>query len=198
MVVSNKLQTDSELITEILNGSQAAMEILARRHYEAVFAYVYRQTGDYHTASDVTQDIFIKMMKGLYTYREREKFKSWLFRIAVNCCRDSYRCASARTAREVELDADSLGGQSNTWDIFSKSAERENIQEALDFLPEFQKEVVLLRFYHDLKLKEIAGITGSGEATVKSRLYQALEKLKKRLLAGEGELSANKKNRFKP
>jgi RNA polymerase sigma-70 factor (ECF subfamily) len=192
------VQTDSELVIEILNGSQAAMEILVRKHYEAVFTYAYRQTGDYHTASDITQDVFIKMMKGLTTYRERDKFKSWLFRIAVNCCRDSYRCASARTAREVELDAEFSDLQSNIWDIFSKRVEREYLQEALDSLPEFQKEVVLLRFYHDLKLKEIADLTGSGEATVKSRLYQALEKLKKRLLAGEGELGDNKKNRFKP
>ena len=196
--MSKKLQTDSELIIEILNGSQAAMEILVRRHYESVFAYVYRQTGDYHAALDVTQDIFIKMMKGLSTYREREKFKSWLFRIAVNCCRDSFRCTSARTAREVELEANFSDGQSNIWDIFSKSTEREHIKDALDSLPEFQKEVVLLRFYHDLKLKEIADIIGSGEATVKSRLYQALDKLKKHLLAGEGELSENKKPRLKP
>ena len=190
------MQTDSELIIEILNGSQAAMEILVHRHYDSVFAYVFRQIRDYHTASDVTQDTFIKMMKGLSAYREREKFKSWLFRIAVNCCRDSFRHVSVRTTREVELNADFSDCQSNIWDMFCKSPEREHIKDALESLPELQKEVVLLRFYHDLKLKEIAGIIGSGEATVKSRLYQALEKLKKRLLAREGELSESK-NRFK-
>ena len=192
------MQTDSELIIEILSGSQAAMEILVRRHYEAVFAYVYRQIGNYHTASDVTQDVFIKMMKGLTKYRERDKFKSWLFRIAVNCCHDNYRCAIDRTSREVDLNADLSDAQSDIWDIFSKSAQNEYIQEVLDSLPEFQKEVVLLRFYHDLKIKEIAVIIGIGEASVKSRLYQSLEKLKKRLLAKEGEFCANKKYKFKP
>jgi RNA polymerase sigma-70 factor (ECF subfamily) len=191
MVVSNKLQTDSELIIEILNGSQAAMEILVRRHYEAVFAFAYRQIGDYHTASDVTQEVFIKMMRGLPKYRECAKFKSWLLRIAVNCCHDNYRRAIANTSREVDLTSDLSDARGNVWDIFSRSAQSEWIKEALDSLPEIQKEVVLLRYYHDLKLKEIADIIGIGEATTKSRLYQALGKLKKRLLANEGEFNEN-------
>lgn len=82
------MSEDEQLIEKIHNGSEEAMETLVRRHYQNVFAFVYRRTGEYHLAYDLTQEIFLKMIKSLHFYHERGKFRSWLIKIAVNKCRD--------------------------------------------------------------------------------------------------------------
>jgi len=188
------MATDEELVEEILAGSQAAMEVLVKRHYKTVFAYVYRKLGDYHKAYDLTQEIFIKMMKHIDSYSEKGKFKNWLLTIAVNSCRDYYRSKSFREAKsEVELKTNLLDDKNNVADFFDKKVQREEIRVAIEGLPEYQKEVVLLRFYHDLKIKEIAKATDSKEATVKSRLRQGLTKLGSILKRGEDHVQA--KNR---
>ncbi len=91
--------SDEELIEEILRGSQAAMEVLVKRHYKSVFAYVYRKTGDYHTAFDLTQEVFIKMLKALHHYNGVGKFTNWLFKIAHNSCLDHLRASQAKECR---------------------------------------------------------------------------------------------------
>ena len=90
------MPTDDELVEEILNGSKAAMDVLVRRHYKNIFSYVYRKTGNYHLAYDLTQEIFIKMMKSIKNYKQQGKFSSWLLKIAVNHCRDYYKSSDFR------------------------------------------------------------------------------------------------------
>ncbi len=97
------MSSERELIQEIRQGSQAAMEVLVKRHYRSVFALAYRHTGSHHAAADITQEVFIKVMQGLKSYREKEKFDRWLYRVAVNCCRDYHRLQYPRSDREEEL-----------------------------------------------------------------------------------------------
>lgn len=180
------LPTDDELVEEILNGSKAAMDVLVRRHYKNIFSYVYRKTGNYHLAYDLTQEIFIKMMKSIKNYKQQGKFSSWLLKIAVNHCRDYYRSSDFRKeGQRTELPGDLAQDNSNVWDIFQRKQQRKEVRESINALPEYQRETIILRFYHDLKIKEIALITGSKEPTVKSRLRQGLEKLKNMLNGGE-------------
>lgn len=72
-------QSDNQLIKEILNGNEAAMELLVKRYYAMIQSFIYRLTGDYNLSYDLTQEIFIKMMKGLnrYDYRKGD-FKPWI------------------------------------------------------------------------------------------------------------------------
>lgn len=180
------LPTDDELVEEILNGSKAAMDVLVRRHYKNIFSYVYRKTGNYHLAYDLTQEIFIKMMKSIKNYKQQGKFSSWLLKIAVNHCRDYYKSSDFRKeGQRTELPEDLAQDNSNVWDIFQRKQQRKEVRESINALPEYQRETIILRFYHDLKIKEIALITGSKEPTVKSRLRQGLEKLKNMLNGGE-------------
>ena len=94
------LPTDDELVEEILNGSKAAMDVLVRRHYKNIFSYVYRKTGNYHLAYDLTQEIFIKMMKSIKNYKQQGKFSSWLLKIAVTTAGTTIKAViSERKAR---------------------------------------------------------------------------------------------------
>ena len=178
------MPTDEELIAEIRRGSQAAMEVLVRRHYRAVFAYIYRRIGDYHAAFDLAQEVFIRMLQALPSYREGGKFEAWLLKIAVNRCRDYVRspvCAQRAEARELD---EAFCAPDNVTDLFEASLSRRAVREAVLALPDDQREAVILHYYHGYKLREIAAVTGAKEATVKSRVYQALSKLKRKLEGG--------------
>lgn len=173
------MPTDEELIDEIKSGSQAAMEVLVMRHYKAIFAYIYRRLGDYHLAYDLTQEVFIKMMKAIPTYRSKGKFKNWLLTIATNQCRDYFRSKGFREKEQEQSVINPIADEKGqVWDLLSKKVEREKVRNAISRLPAFQSEAIILRFYHDLKISEIAVITGAKESTVKSRLHQAGHKLK--------------------
>ncbi|MGO4541724.1 RNA polymerase sigma factor [Paenibacillus sp. 2TAB19] len=179
----NKLPTDEQLIEEIQGGGQAAMEVLVRRYYKQIYAYMYRKTSSSHTAYDLTQDVFVKMVNSIQAYASKGSFSSWLFTIAVNHCRDYYRSASYRHgANSTMYDErlDSKQSESVAY-IFEKKESRQRLKQAIGTLPDMQSEAILLKYYHDLRIREIADITGANESTVKARLKQGVDKLKKLL-----------------
>jgi RNA polymerase sigma-70 factor (ECF subfamily) len=131
---------DDELVYEILKGSQASMEVLVKRYYKPIFAYVYRNIGDYHMAYDIAQEIFIKMMKYIKNYREQGKFKSWLFRIAYNTCSDYYRSSSYKRSKTEEcLDEDAADNGAGVLDLLERDLERQRVRDAVLKLPEYQR-----------------------------------------------------------
>lgn len=175
------LPTDQELIHEIKNGSQAAMEVLVQRHYKNIFAYIYRKVGDYHLAYDLTQETFVKMMKSINNYKPYGKFSNWLLTIAVNQCRDYFRSSKFKQMDNEQEFQDWIPDEKeNIAQLLSKKVESERVRTALQQLPDFQREAIILQYYHDLKIREIAKITHSKEATVKSRLRQGIQKLQKK------------------
>ncbi|WP_025692540.1 RNA polymerase sigma factor [Paenibacillus zanthoxyli] len=177
---------DKQLIEEFRKGSESAIELLIKRHYDKVFAYIYRSTWDYHIACDLSQTVFERTVTGLGGYRsERGAFLSWLLTIAVNTCRNYFRSSAFRTTRrQVALD-ETMSADFNVVSLLERKEEQAIIRNALQELPALQREVIILRIYHELAFKEIAEVTGSGESTVKSRYRQGLSKLKKRLERSE-------------
>lgn len=178
------MPTDEELVAEILRGSQAAMEVLVKRHYKTVYAFIYRKTGDYHTAYDLTQEVFIKVMKALSSYRAKGMFEHWLMVISQNCCHDYHR--SREYAEKVNvIGYDDIYEAPNVSNILEKSLKHQEVKAALMSLSEEQRDAVILYYYNGYKIKEISKLTKAKEATVKSRIYQGLKKLRATLSRGE-------------
>lgn len=154
------------------------MEVLVKRHYKNIFAYIYRKVGDYHLAYDLTQETFVKMMKAIDNYKPYGKFSNWLLTIAVNQCRDYFRSSKYKQQdNEQEFHEWIPDEKENIAQLLNKKVESERVRIALQQLPDYQREAIILQYYHDLKIKEIAKITHSKEATVKSRLRQGIQKL---------------------
>ncbi|MEK3934646.1 RNA polymerase sigma factor [Sporosarcina sp. FSL W7-1349] len=174
------MKEDKQLIKKVKQGSEAALEQLVSKYYEQIFHYSFRLLGSYEEASDATQDIFISMMKALSTYQERRKFKSWLFTIAYNRCMNSFR-ELKRSHLEMTVQQDDQGDG----DFAERYVERKFVEDLVNTLPDIQKNALLLKYYHGLTAKEIAHITGVTTTTVKSRLYQGLQKLQKIVKDGE-------------
>jgi RNA polymerase sigma factor (sigma-70 family) len=181
------LQSEEELITEIKYGSRSAMEVLIRRYYKFVFAIVYRKTGDYHVACDLTQEVFIKVARSVSSYKGDGKFKSWLTSITYHHCADYYRSPkNIRQQNEVEIELEIPDESNNIYRLLEKNDQRRMIKNALMELPEHQRDTIVLNYFEGMKIREIAELMQCSESTVKSRLYQGLEKLRKLIKGGDG------------
>lgn len=174
----NIAKDDKELIKQIKSGSSTALEELVNKYYDQIFAYSYRILGSYHDASDVVQDVFISMMKAIPDYQEKNKFKSWLFTIAHN------KCMNSIAVRKNHSDINLIENIHSNEDFTERYVEKNFAKDILETLPEIQKSALILKYYHDLTAREIAQITDVNIATVKSRLYQGLEKLRKIVKGG--------------
>lgn len=189
---------DEELVEEIAGGSQAAMEVLTRKYYKPIYAFVYRQVGHKETAYDLTQEIFIKMIQRIHSFSGKGAFKSWLYAIAVNHCRDYSGSAEFRhLSRQTELSEAMASEQKSVPYIFERKETREQVKAAIGSLPDFQREALILKYYQHLKIKEIAAITKTSVPTVKSRLNQGLGKLAAMLRRGEEDEKARTHSRSK-
>lgn len=183
------MHDDILLIEEILQGSKAAMEVLVNKYYKMIFSYIYRTTGQYHMSYDLTQEVFLKMLKAMDKYDENAGcFKNWLFKIALNTTRDYFKSRSFKDySGTVELDEEQGDEDSNVVELVTKMSESERIKNAVLRLDKDKRETIILRFYHDMKIKDIAKTTGNNESTIKSRLRLGIEMLKKILKEGEGQ-----------
>ncbi len=133
------------------------------------------QSGDTAAAADVTQNVFLKLLEHIQTVRSVGKIQNYLLTIAVNTCNNYFKKATPIYIDLEEFEMiDKSGGPCEK----AVQAEiKEEIRQAISSLPDYQKDVIILRFYHDLKIREIAQITGVSISTVKSRLQQGLKKL---------------------
>ena len=169
---------DRMIINKIKMGDPDAWDILVHKYYDSVYFYCVRRCyGDCDIASDLTQDIFLKLVESLPRYRFIGKFQNYLYTMAVNTCNNYLK---KRHIEQIELtDNFTTDLDTSLIDEILHDERKETVQKALDLLPEIQREVVILRYYHDLKVKDIATITGVGVSTVQSRIYQGLRKLEK-------------------
>lgn len=168
---------DNRLIRRIKEGDRQAFERLVRKHYQAVFSYCYRRTGDRDTAADLTQEVFLKLVAAIYRYAFTGKFTNFLYTIAVNTCHDHARKKELPLAAE---DVESAEADEDPPDAaLIRREERGTLYQRLSALPDEQKDALILRYYHDLKMRDIAKITGVPVSTVKSRVKRGLDKLRK-------------------
>ena len=160
---------------------------------------MYRTTNDYNIAYDITQDSFIKMMKNINKYKiENGNFKSWLLKIAVNTTKDYFKSKTYKQrSQSYDISNHEIEDKTNVIDILSKKEDAIKIKKALDNLPTLQREALILKYYNDLKIKEISNITGENENTIKSRLFNGVKNLKKLLGGDNYEQNTNDKRKSK-
>lgn len=163
---------EKNLIRRAAAGNASSLEQLIGRYYDTIHAFCCRRIGDSFTGADVCQETFFKMVQHLPYYKEQGYFKSWLFAIASNCCNDAFR--KKRPAMELNTEV------ADKKQPFEQNvADAALIKEALNKLPADQKEVVILRYYHDFSTKDVARVQRVPAATVKTRLHRGIRKLKK-------------------
>ncbi|MFO7963787.1 MAG: sigma-70 family RNA polymerase sigma factor [Desulfobacterales bacterium] len=180
---------DATLIRQFVAGDLQAFDRLVIRHQDRVFSLCHRFTGDYQEAEDLAQTIFVKAFQSIHHFRFESAFSTWLYRIAVNTCRNRIKSWEFRFRQKVEAFHSQKGAftvvptdeASSPHRQLEAKERRRMIQQAVNELQGDKKAVLILRDMEGLSYDDISSLTGLKIGTVKSRIARARQILKKRL-----------------
>ncbi len=168
----------------VRRGDEEALGILLDRYRSRLFGFLIRRIGDPSAAEDLFQETWLRVVRARERFDPDRRFSTWLFQIANNLCRDR-----ARRRAVAGRYAESMLEQTRN-DPGRRSAppldERLDMQRRLAALPDHLREVLLLRYYHQLGEREIAEAVGVPPGTVKSRLHSAVKALRRQMEAEHG------------
>ena len=172
---------DADLIRQAARGGVEAFNLLISRWEKRVYNYLLRITGNREDALDLTQDVFLKAYQNLRKLDDPSRFAPWMYRIAHNEAYSMFRKRRPETDVD-ELEPEATGtkvtiGGSSVFPVELSLA----VATALDRLTAEQREAVVLKVYQGFKFEEMAEILSCPVSTIKSRLYTALELLKRDL-----------------
>jgi len=185
-VTAETVSQIEDVVNRAREGDRASFGYLVSLYHEDIFRMVYFRVRSEVDAEDLTQDIFIQAFKGVKRLKDVDRFRPWLFSIAINRVRDFYRKRRLLFFVGTTEDSDAshaVNQEKNSDPEPLRSVEKKDfwnqIGGFLEKLSRLEKEVFILRFLDQLTLKEIAQTLGKGESTVKTHLYRALKKFKK-------------------
>src|SRR6266581_1503654 len=178
-------RTDEELVEACLAGEDSAFDVLLGRWEKRIRGAIYRLVGSDEEARDLCQEAFLKAYKSLRSFKQEARFSSWLYQIALNLCRDRIRRRRGKTM--VSLDELEEGGAAmpvagpTALDLLQERDTSRLVAQAIEALPDEQREVIILKEYQGLTFLEIAQVLDVPISTVKTRLYRGLDQLRVRL-----------------
>src|SRR6266571_7301449 len=177
--------SDQELMRIVQAGDFSPASEIYDRYSTRIYNFAYRFLKNSEAAEDATQEVFVKMLKHANQFHGDAKLSTWLFSITANWCRDYLRKADNR-AKEAEEVLYTLPAPSELAPDrnLERRQDEQRIQKALSALTPEQREAILLSRYQGLSYAEIAQIAGCSEGAVKTRVFRAMETLKK-ALAGD-------------
>jgi len=179
--------TDEELVARAKGGDADSFNQLVLRWERPIYALAYRVIGREEDARDVCQETFLRAFRALPGFKGEAKFSSWLYRIALNLCRDWIR--RQRRAPTVQMpegvDPVEVAGEGGPVESIEELVARRElsavVEEAMALLPEEQRTAIILKEYHGMTFQEISDLQGCPLSTVKTRLYQGLSVLRRQL-----------------
>jgi RNA polymerase sigma-70 factor, ECF subfamily len=179
--------TDEELVARSKTGDIDSFNQLVKRWERPIFALAYRTLGREEDARDVTQETFLRAFRALSGFKGDAKFSSWLYRIALNLCRDWMRKErrAPLVAMPEDVDVEQLavrqGPVETVEDLAARAELSREVAKAMERLPAEQRQAIILKEYHGLTFQEIADLMKCPLSTVKTRVYQGLSTLRKQL-----------------
>ncbi len=186
---------DNIIVQQIKEGKTESFEILVERYQKQVYNIAYRYTGSRDDAYDLSQEAFLKAYRGIKNFRQDSSFKTWIYHITANVCRDYLR--KGRKFQEVSIDEPVHGNDGDMEkqltansrgpdEAYESKELSEFIQSLINDLQQEYKEIIVLREMQQLSYEEIANVLNCSIGTVKSRLNRARKILKDRIIvAGE-------------
>jgi RNA polymerase sigma-70 factor, ECF subfamily len=181
---------ETRLVRLSRDGDRRAFSELVDMYKDKIYYLAYRMLNNVQEAEDVVQETFLRVFKNLDRYDEKQKFSTWIYRIATNLSIDRLRKRKAVYSLDAGMAPDGEGT-----DYYSTLAStdpspegqliltetQQTIRRAIDQLPEKYKSVVILRYMHDMSLQEISEVLNMPVTTVKTRVHRGREYLRKKL-----------------
>jgi RNA polymerase sigma-70 factor, ECF subfamily len=194
--IGTRTQEEAAIVSELKAGSEAAYAWLIGEFQQPVYGLVYRIVNDPGDAADTTQDVFLKVFRGMKHFHGESSLKTWIYRIALHEAANRRRWWFRHKARETSIEpVESEGAKAGDREVqaaltdpadspFDNLAHREvqqRVEEELRKLPEPYRTTLVLRDLEDMSYEEIAEVLEISLGTVKSRLTRGREALRQRL-----------------
>ena len=173
--------TDASLVDRLRKGETSAGETLCRRYYQPLVRYLQRLVGNEQLAEEMHQQTWLSVLEHLDRFDARHVsggFKAWLFRIATNKANDHWRSSGREKAAKQGLKLVTDESLPAADYRMEGSEQEQKLKRAIELLPEAQKQVLMLRYYSNLKFVEIAEMLGCPLNTALGRMHKAMLKLK--------------------
>jgi RNA polymerase sigma-70 factor (ECF subfamily) len=191
---------EAQFVARLVARDEGAFNELVVTYERRVFALVFRMLGRRDEAEDLAQEVFVQVFKAIDQFRGDSKLSTWIYRIAVNLCKNRTKYLSRRHANDqddVDAMADrlpfsaakgvSVGGISRPDELVEGMQLEVVVKRAIAQIePEF-REVLILRDVEDMSYEEIAEVTGLADGTVKSRIHRARAQLRALVEKAMGE-----------
>lgn len=178
----NSHHTDESLMTEAMTGQRQAYEYLYDRYSTPMYNYFLKMNRyDAHLAEDLTQDLFLKILEKSDQFNPSRSFKTWIYSIANNMCKNIYRHEEVVEKARAEWQGKKNHSSSGAEAGIDKISFDKELKIELESLDQAKRSSFILRFKHDFSIREIAEATGTSEGTVKSRLHYTIQTLAGRL-----------------
>ena len=174
---------EAELIARSQKGDQDSFQLLMERYRADLSRTAYLTSRDSETARDIVQETLVQLWKSLPAYRPTGSFRAWMLKVLLNQSNRQYRRKRVQT---VPLD-EAMGlesGAESPHTVAQREEEHQMLREALAGLSNDHREVLILRYFSELTVPEIAQTLSCRQGTVKSRLSRAQEQLRDALTAG--------------
>jgi len=188
---------DSALVRAFNAGQKDAFDLLVLRHKDRIFNLCLWYLGDYQEANDIAQEIFIKVFRSLGMFKFKSAFSTWLYRIAVNTCKNRLKSMEFRFKKRMrrlnhpgisqsnnpsaEIASEIADESGSPLDRLEKKERAIRVRKTINALPDKKKTMIILRDIEGFSYAEICMITGLKPGTVKSRLARARLTLKEKL-----------------
>jgi len=172
------MKDDNELVYEVIHGSISSFEMLIERHQQTIFNIIFRMIGDFETARDLTQDVFVKAFEKMGGFNFKYRFFSWLYRIAIN---EAINYNKKRRKNISLTGIDQVVSENS--EAFDHESVNRLLHDGLLNLTDDYRILVLLKYYCGLSYEDITETTHIPIKKVRSRLFIAREQLRKGLIA---------------
>jgi RNA polymerase sigma-70 factor (ECF subfamily) len=186
-----QLQAGEErrIVEACLKGDVQAFRRIVERYQNGIHGLCYRMTGNRADAEELAQEAFVRAFRALASFEQDKVFSTWLFRIAVNACRDHLR-SRRRTEAPYGIDPGPVASEDPGPEAeVGRGEMRRGVERALQLLPEKYREILILRHYEGIPYEEIAQISGDTVGALKVRAVRARAALMERFRALEPELA---------
>ncbi len=179
---------EERLIKLAQNGDSKAFELLIEAHFKNIYNIAYRIAGNPDDASDMTQEVMIKLFRNINSFGGNSKFSTWVYRVATNTCLDELKKLRRHSAYSINSEIDTGEGEflyevedtSPTPDLEVERGELSDmVAKAITALNPEHRAIITLRDIQEFSYEEIANILNISEGTVKSRISRARMQLKK-------------------
>jgi len=171
--------SDEVLLQRFLSGNESGLTALVERYQKDIFRFTYRMVGNESDAADLSQKVFVNVFLKAASYRGSSSFKTWLFQIAVNQCKNHFRSNDRRRLDNSGVNMEEF--HDTDYDVveeFHCKERKHTLATAINTLPARQRAVMKLRINMDCTLKETAEIMAISVGTAKAHFHQAVISLK--------------------